>query len=153
MTIAFFAAVSFHDGSGSPEADAAGEHTRAASAMATTRSLSKLDIRDLIRRRVRARCKRAAERRVVELPVQTYIGRMNPMNRWISAASVLVAAAAPAGAADKPVQGGLDTAAIEQLTGAKGALDAKEGVFKVSLPRADIAATVGGARMTQPYDE
>ncbi|HXU05976.1 MAG TPA: DUF1259 domain-containing protein [Polyangia bacterium] len=72
------------------------------------------------------------------------------MNRWISAASVLVAAAAPAGAADKPVQGGLDTAAIEQLTGAKGALDAKEGVFKVSLPRADIAATVGGARMTPP---
>ena len=44
----------------------------------------------------------------------------------------------------------LDTAAIERLTGAKGTLDPKEGVFKVSLPRADIAATVGGARMTPP---
>ena len=42
----------------------------------------------------------------------------------------------------------LDTAAIEQLTGAKGALDQKEGVFKVSLPRKDIAATAAGVRMT-----
>jgi hypothetical protein len=30
---------------------------------------------------------------------------------------------------------GLDTARIEQMTGAKGTLDAKEGVFKVSVPR------------------
>jgi len=45
---------------------------------------------------------------------------------------------------------GLDTATIEQLTGAKGALDAKEGVFKVSLPRGDIAATTAGVRMTPP---
>jgi hypothetical protein len=43
-----------------------------------------------------------------------------------------------------------DTAAIEELTGAKGALDAKEGVFKVSLPRGDIKATAGGVRMTPP---
>jgi hypothetical protein len=41
-----------------------------------------------------------------------------------------------------------DTAAIEQLTGAKGALDAKEGVFKVSLPRKDLAATAAGVKMT-----
>jgi hypothetical protein len=41
-----------------------------------------------------------------------------------------------------------DTAAIEELTGAKGALDAKEGVFKVSLPRKDIAATAAGVKMT-----
>jgi hypothetical protein len=41
-----------------------------------------------------------------------------------------------------------DTAAIEQLTGAKGTLDAKEGVFKVSLPRKDIAATAAGVKMT-----
>jgi hypothetical protein len=52
-----------------------------------------------------------------------------------------------AAAADKPAAG-LDTAAIERLTGAKGALDAKEGVFKVSLPRADIAVTAAGVRMT-----
>lgn len=44
----------------------------------------------------------------------------------------------------------LDTAAIEELTGAKGTLDTKEGVFKVTLPRADIKATAGGVRMTPP---
>ena len=52
--------------------------------------------------------------------------------------------------AGQPADAGLDTAAIEQLTGAKGALDAKEGVFKVSLPRGDIAATAAGVRMTPP---
>jgi hypothetical protein len=44
----------------------------------------------------------------------------------------------------------LATAAIEQLTGAKGVFDAKEGVFKVSLPRTDIKAVVAGVRMTPP---
>src|SRR5206468_3128069 len=53
---------------------------------------------------------------------------------------LLVAAAAP----------GLDTANIESLTGAKGTLDAKEGVFKVSLPRTDLAVTAAGVRMTPP---
>lgn len=46
--------------------------------------------------------------------------------------------------------GGLDTAAIEELTGAKGALDVKEGVFKVTLPRSDIKATAAGVKMTPP---
>jgi hypothetical protein len=41
----------------------------------------------------------------------------------------------------------LDTARIEQLTGLKGALNEKEGVFKVSFPRKDIQATVAGVRM------
>ena len=45
---------------------------------------------------------------------------------------------------------GLDTARIERLTGAKGALDEKEGVFKVSVPRADLAVTAGGVRITPP---
>ena len=53
-------------------------------------------------------------------------------------------------AGGKTADPGLDTATIEQLTGAKGALDAKEGVFKVSLPRGDIAATTAGVRMTPP---
>jgi hypothetical protein len=53
-------------------------------------------------------------------------------------------AAAPSAAA------GLDLALIEQLTGAKGALDAKEGVVKVSLPRADIQVKAGGVRLTPP---
>jgi hypothetical protein len=44
----------------------------------------------------------------------------------------------------------LDTAKIEQLTGAKGKLDEKEGAFKVSLPRNDINVTAGGAKMTPP---
>jgi uncharacterized protein DUF1259 len=54
--------------------------------------------------------------------------------------------AAAAHAAPHP----LDTARIEQLTGAKGKLDEKEGVFKVSLPRGDIAATAGGVKLTPP---
>jgi uncharacterized protein DUF1259 len=44
----------------------------------------------------------------------------------------------------------LDAARIEKLTGAKGALDEKEGVFKVSVPRTDLAVTAGGVRMTPP---
>ena len=57
--------------------------------------------------------------------------------------------AAGAAAAEKPAAP-FDTAAIEALTGAKGAYDAKEGVFKVSLPRGDINATAAGVRMTPP---
>jgi hypothetical protein len=51
-----------------------------------------------------------------------------------------VAAAAPA----------LDGAQIEQLTGAKGKLDEKEGVFKVSVPRADLKPVAGGVHLTPP---
>ena len=44
----------------------------------------------------------------------------------------------------------LDTAAIERLTGAKGELSEKEGVFKVSVPRGDLEVTAAGVRMTPP---
>src|SRR5437660_8218824 len=44
----------------------------------------------------------------------------------------------------------LNTANIEQLTGAKGKLDEKEGAFKVSFPRGDIAATAAGVKLTPP---
>jgi hypothetical protein len=44
----------------------------------------------------------------------------------------------------------LDAARIESLTGAKGSMDDKEGVFKVSVPRADLAVVTGGVRMTPP---
>jgi len=44
----------------------------------------------------------------------------------------------------------LDTAKIEQLTGAKGKMDEKEGVFKVSVPRADLKVTTAGVKMTPP---
>jgi hypothetical protein len=46
--------------------------------------------------------------------------------------------------------GGLDTARIEQLTGAKGKLDLTEGAFKVSVPRADLAVTAAGVRLSPP---
>src|SRR5437867_8795361 len=42
----------------------------------------------------------------------------------------------------------LDTARIEQLTGAHGKLDRAAGVFKVSVPRWDLAVTVGGVKLT-----
>src|SRR3954468_16143362 len=44
----------------------------------------------------------------------------------------------------------LDTAKIEQLTGLKGKLDEKEGVFKVSYPRGDIGSTAAGVKLTPP---
>jgi hypothetical protein len=50
----------------------------------------------------------------------------------------------------RSADGVLDTSAIEQLTGAKGALDEKEGVFKVSAPRKDLSLIVAGVKMTPP---
>jgi Domain of Unknown Function (DUF1259) len=44
----------------------------------------------------------------------------------------------------------LDTATIERLTGVKGELSEKEGVFKVSVPRSDLDITVAGVKMTPP---
>ena len=44
----------------------------------------------------------------------------------------------------------MDTSAIERLTGAKGALDEKEGVFKVSVPRKDLSVVIAGVKMTPP---
>ncbi len=45
---------------------------------------------------------------------------------------------------------GLDTQAIEKLTGAKGKLDEKVGAFKVSVPRSDLSITIQGVKMTPP---
>ena len=47
-------------------------------------------------------------------------------------------------------QATLDTARIEQLTGLKGKLDEKEGVFKVSYPRSDLKVTAAGVHLTPP---
>jgi hypothetical protein len=44
----------------------------------------------------------------------------------------------------------LDTAKIEALTGAKGAFNEKEGVFKVSFPRTDLNLTAAGVHLTPP---
>jgi uncharacterized protein DUF1259 len=43
---------------------------------------------------------------------------------------------------------GLDTTTIERLTGVKGEMSEKEGVFKVSVPRSDLEITVAGVKMT-----
>ena len=45
---------------------------------------------------------------------------------------------------------GLDTARIEKLTGIKGTVDAKEGVFRVAVPRTDLSVTAAGVRITPP---
>ena len=63
---------------------------------------------------------------------------------------ILAIIAASCGPAVVAAPAALNTARIEQLTGAKGKLDEAEGVFKVSLPRADIQATVDRVRMTPP---
>ena len=44
----------------------------------------------------------------------------------------------------------LDTVRIEPLTGAKGQLNEKEGVFKVSVPRSDLKVITAGVKMTPP---
>jgi hypothetical protein len=55
--------------------------------------------------------------------------------------------ALPAARAEKK-SGGLDTAKIEELTALKGKLDEKEGVFKVAMPRPEIAATAAGVKLS-----
>jgi uncharacterized protein DUF1259 len=66
------------------------------------------------------------------------------------AVTLATCAVAPLAASAAKQDAALDTAGIEELTGAKGVLDAKEGVFKVTLPRGDIKATAAGVRMTPP---
>jgi hypothetical protein len=69
---------------------------------------------------------------------------MRPLKMGLVLLSAL--ALSPLASADSA--GRLDTARIEQLTGMKGKLDEKEGVFKVSLPRTDIEARAAGVRIT-----
>jgi len=67
---------------------------------------------------------------------------MNGIRRAV--ASGLMSAVALAASAQ---QKSLDITAIEKATGAKGAWNEKEGVFKVSAPRTDLSVTVAGVRM------
>jgi hypothetical protein len=69
------------------------------------------------------------------------------MKRDIISVAVLAFGTYAYAAPSKPA---LDTARIEQLTGAKGKLDEKEGVFKVSVPRTDLKIVVGKVKMTPP---
>jgi len=66
----------------------------------------------------------------------------------IAVISLLVALPAAAAQGAKSPRSGLDTQQIEQLTGAKGQLAEKEGVFKVSVPRTDLQVTAAGVKIT-----
>jgi hypothetical protein len=70
------------------------------------------------------------------------VGKGDRMQRSIVVLSLLLSTAALAAP--------LDGAHIEQLTGAKGKLDDKEGVFKVSVPRADLKVVAGGVHLSPP---
>ncbi|PYS96424.1 MAG: hypothetical protein DMF50_04605 [Acidobacteria bacterium] len=66
----------------------------------------------------------------------------------VSVGLALCAAAAPSKGRKSSAAAPLDTEQIERLTGATGKLDAKEEVFKVSVPRTDLSLTVGGVHVT-----
>ena len=72
------------------------------------------------------------------------------MRRQLAPALILIAAVTSAAATPVVSPRQLDTVRIEELTGAKGKLDEKEGVFKVSMPRGDLDVKVAGVRMTPP---
>jgi len=61
--------------------------------------------------------------------------------------AILVAAPTAAPAAEDAASK-LDTHRIVELTGGKGELDEKQGVFKVYLPRKDLKVTIGGVRLS-----
>ena len=63
--------------------------------------------------------------------------------RLLALTVLLVAPLAARGVTGRP-----DASSIERLTGAKGAWNEKEGVFRVSSPRSDLAVSVGGVRVT-----
>ena len=67
------------------------------------------------------------------------------MTVLLSCAVASGAAAAPTGAPPR-----LNEARIEELTGAKGKLDPKEGAFKVTVPRGDLEVRAAGVRVTPP---
>src|SRR4051794_25296250 len=65
----------------------------------------------------------------------------------VSTAALLLS---PAALASPKAAAPLDQARIEQLTGAKGKLDEKSVVFKVSVPRSDLKVTSAGVHITPP---
>jgi hypothetical protein len=76
--------------------------------------------------------------------------RISRMNVRIPFLISVVVAMLSLGSVAQCAEGAMDTAAIERLTGAKGMLDEKEGVFKVSVPRKDLSVTIAGVKMTPP---
>jgi hypothetical protein len=75
--------------------------------------------------------------------------RQQRARRW--AALTLVAVALAWGATrGMAAESRLDTATIEQLTGGKGEMNEKEGVFTVRMPRTDLDVRAAGVHMTPP---
>jgi hypothetical protein len=73
-----------------------------------------------------------------------------PMKQYKISLACVVLQLLPASALAQPNKSGLDPQNIEQLTGAKGTLNEKEGVFKVSVPRTDLSVKAAGVRLTPP---
>src|SRR4051812_1602962 len=67
------------------------------------------------------------------------------MMRFVAPLAVLCLIASHSTAAEPAA---MDTAKIEQLTGQKGQMNDKEGVFKVSMPRTDLNVTAAGVKLT-----
>jgi hypothetical protein len=61
-------------------------------------------------------------------------------------ASLLLLGTSPESTSGAPI----DSATIERLVGVKGTFSEKEGVFKVSSPRTDLAVTAAGVKLTPP---
>ena len=76
--------------------------------------------------------------------------RISRMNARVPLLISVVVAMLSLGSVAQCAESATDTAAIERLTGAKGMLDEKEGVFKVSAPRKDLSVTIAGVKMTPP---
>lgn len=74
---------------------------------------------------------------------------MSRIGGWAVVAALLIAFSGEAVSAK--TTSGLDTAKIERLTGLKGSLDAKTGVFKLAYPRSDIKETVAGVTVTPAF--
>jgi len=72
------------------------------------------------------------------------------MRTLVAFVSLTLLSSTIATAAPKAAPAALDQARIEQLTGAKGKLDEKAGVFKVSVPRTDLKVTSAGVHITPP---
>jgi hypothetical protein len=72
--------------------------------------------------------------------------RLRPALPIVTVMPVTLAASLAAAEKKSPA---LDTAKIEELTGMKGTLEAKEGVFKVSMSRADLTVSAGGVHLTR----
>lgn len=75
--------------------------------------------------------------------------RQHTARRWaaLTLTAVVLAWSAALGMA---AESRLDTATIEQLTGGKGEINEKEGVFTVRVPRTDLDVRAAGVHLTPP---